>query len=261
MTFKEKLTNVVDVFRTRCTSIIVVGENIILTTKCLEDIREENKEAVEALEQYFYITDVYALHLSDEYREAFDIIVTIGDSTVYIAGAWESRIFVVGSLILNIRNRLKWADDNTNRLLAQLTWEKPLNPHEIAVKANKIFGLELYRVYDVVPFYGQAEEWDNKTVIDLVSKRYIEIDLLPMRVLESINETIDECDLMEHDIIRLFDCHMTLTSERVNKLKVSEIAKARVRAMKAFEDEMKKLLPNEDEDTKEAMKLSQDTIE
>ena len=251
MTFGEKLYLASTLFGNKCSSFIIVGENLILTSGSIEEAMAMNKEKFESLSEHFHITDDYIGKLNDLYREAFDIVVHMNNSTFYIAGVWQARVFITLSVVNNLHHGLKWLPNRENHLLCQLAWCNPMDEHDVGVCANQLFGGDIYRIYDIMPYYGPLTDWDKDIIVDLIRKRYIEINMIPINVLESIGDTVNECDLMEQDIVKLFNCKMDITSARVRDLKVSEIAKARILAMRAFEAEMKKLLPNEGDDSDE----------
>lgn len=263
MTFEEKLKNVSELFTGLCSSFIVIGENLILTNKCLDVVSEQREKGLEKVKEYFSITDLFAEHLTAEYREAFDTAIQIGTDTFYIASVWEGRIFLSLSIINGIRGYdWRWVDKQLNTLLCRLAWTDPLSQHDVAIKANYMFGSDLYGIYDIMPFYGWLTDadWSKEDVVKLIVSRYISINALPLDVLEGICETVDECDLMEHDIVSLFNCKMELTEKRIRKLKVSDIAKARVLAIKAFENEMAKLIGEEEQKDKEEARMYGDCM-
>lgn len=255
MRFEEKLKLVDKAYNGICNTFIVIGENIIPSVTCIEKFGEQDKmDTFFEVEEQFHQTDVLVPYLTNYWREAFDNVAYVGRSTFYIAGSWEARIIMTRSVLFGVKNHFRWLEfDYESDLLCALSWHLPLSEHEVARKTNLIFGDDLYAIYDVMPF-KQVEHYDINICLRLVARRYISIDKLPVDVLKQMNSTIQEAELMENDIARLFNCQMELTSTRVKTLKVSDIIEARILAMESFESVMKKLLPDEESVSEETQK-------
>lgn len=243
MTFIEKLEKVQKLFNQTCTCFIVFGENILVTSKgaCFV-AQQDNPEDYESVSQIFSISDSLAEYLGKYYREAFRDSIVVNSSQFYVADIWEAKLISAEAMLRKTGWNIKWVDGGLEDVLNSLAWLNPMNPHQIALKANILFNKELYAVYDVMKYQTAFEKYDIGMIIDLIRRRYISICSLPIDILTEVNKRLDQCELTEYDIISMFKADVSATKERVRNLKPQDILLARIQAISTFNRELDRLM-------------------
>ena len=243
MTFLEKLEKVQQLFSQTCTCFIVFGENILVTSKgaCFV-AKQDNPEDYESVSQIFSISDSLAEYLGKYYREAFRDSIVVNNSQFYVADVWEARLILAETMLRKTGWQTRWVEGDMADVLNSLAWLNPMNPHQVALKANILFNKELYAMYDVMKYQTAFEKYDINMIIDLVRRRYISICSLPVDILTEINKHIDKCELTEYDIISMFKVDLPATKDRVRMLSAHDILAARIQAISTFDREINRLM-------------------